>query len=161
MGEPSERDSRFLSLICTSVVETLRVVSKAADKGSAVFSDGLAKPVMDDWLLLEAEPATSAYIELEAALAAVESATQAYTGVELEVVNTLEQLLAEHSMSSYAGYLERSRNAISYSLATIDQAPDLTVRAHAGRSGSARRQLTGIAKMSAELLACVEKYARD
>lgn len=155
------RKSRFLSLICASVEETLRVVSKAAAKGSAVFADGLAKPVMDDWLLLEAEPATSAYIDLEAALAAVESATQAYTGVELEVVNTLEQLLAEHSLSSYAGYLERSHNAISYSLATINQAPDLTVRAHASRSGSAQRQLTGIAKMSDELLACIAKYGRE
>jgi hypothetical protein len=112
MGEPYKRDSRFLSLICASVKETLRVVSKAADKGSAVFADGLAKPVMDDWILLEAESAAAAYIDLEAALAAVQSATQAYTGVELEVVNTLEQLLAEHSLSSYAGYLERSHRRI-------------------------------------------------
>lgn len=161
MEEPSMRDNRLLTLVCVSIGETLRVVSKAAAMGSAVFADGLAKPVMGDWIQLEAESAAAAYIDLEAALAAVQSATQAYTGVELEVVNTLEQLFAEHSLSSYAGYLERSHNAISYSLATIDQAPDLTVRAHAGRSGSAQRQLAGIAKMSNELLACIENYARE
>lgn len=150
--------SRLLTLISASVEETLRVLSNAAAKGSAVFADGLAKPVMNDWIQLEAESATSAYIELEAALAAVQSATQAYTGVELEVVNTLEQWLAEHSLTSYAEYLERAHNAVSYSLATINQAPDLSVRAHASRSVSAQRQLTGIAKMSDELLACIAQY---
>ncbi|HCF2447040.1 TPA: hypothetical protein NIA45_004709 [Pseudomonas aeruginosa] len=152
-------NNRLLTMISSSIAETLRMVSAAASKGSAVFAEGLGKPVMDEWIQLEAEPATKAYIDLEAALEAVQSATLVYTGVEREVVNILEQWLAEHSQMSYAEYLERAYNSLSYSLATINQDPDLTARAHAGRAGSAQRQLNGIGKTSDELLACVAQYS--
>lgn len=161
MGKLSMPDSRLLTLISASVEETLRVVISASAKGSAVLAEGLDKPVMDDWIQLEAEPATKAYIDLDAALEAVQAATLVYSGVELEVVNTLEQWLAGRSQMSYAEYLERAHNALAYSLATINQAPDLTARAHASRAVSAQRQLNGIGQTSSELLASVSQYCNE
>ena len=152
-----------VTLISSSVEETLRIVERAAVKCSAVFAEGLTKPALNGWVPLEPEPATSAYIDLEAALAAVQEATLTYTGVEQEVVAIIEQQLLKHAPKTYADYLERAHNALSYSAATIsqEQDQDLSVRAHSSRSKSAVNQLNGLASTSNELLAHLAQNLND
>ncbi|MGA6106154.1 hypothetical protein ABS648_15970 [Pseudomonas solani] len=158
------KSNALLSTVIPLVEETLRIVGGAAAKGSAVFTECLTKPVSNGWILLEAELATAAYaayIDLNAAMTASQSAVMAYLDSEPEVVAAIEQQLFKHSSTSYIDYLDRAFQVLSDSQAAIYKRDEDLIQAHAQIAKSAINKLSGLANITNERLACIAQYAGE
>ncbi len=114
--------------------EVVRLVSTVSTHAAKVLSEALAKPRAGDWLALVDDEALQAHSAMEQAL---------------REVRELKRKVSEDAPEEAYDFLSRCDNTFEYSLATITpRRGDEPAEAHAGRAGSANRQLTYLVKLA-------------
>lgn len=155
----------LLDTVIPSVEETLRIAGGAAAKFSSVIAECLTKPVVSGWIPLEAEPATAtyaAYLDLKAAIDAIQSATFAYICYEPEVAPAIEQQLFKNAPKTYFEYLQHAREAFHQSQPAICKRDgDDLVLVHPSSSKSAVNHMNGLVNLTNEMMACVARYSGE
>lgn len=123
------------------IPDVVRLVGTACTQAAAVLSAPPEQPRTGEWLVLADDKALAAHSGME---------------VALQAVRDLKMTLGRNAAPELVLFLERTDNALEYSLATITPSRGgEAAEAHAGRASSAIRQLTAQAMQADELLATV------
>lgn len=105
-----------------SVIKTQ--IQKTAQDAIDVLNAGIQSESSPDWLVLDFENAQAAYQQLEDSI---------------ELLKTLPEQHQE--------FVDRARNMLTYTEATVSVLNDNTAEAHRGRSSSAVQQMTRLLRL--------------